>query len=220
MLRQVIARSFRLSRCCISRRLYSTKPPRPDEMPKFRNLIIVSVIGTLIFIQAVNAVDKNKPKNSFSEDEYSRIMSGLKRKISIFSQGDITVHLVPSTISTNKLPDYKESKIIEVRDVAEYYRKQENDRYQALLDETFNVHKENYLSKLPVGTIAMLLGRYMKDRCQKGDTVYVVGFPDSIKEAIKFETEVSVVSSVISNKTTQDFELVKYFQTVDKITTI
>ncbi|AET40354.1 Aim36p Ecym_5618 [Eremothecium cymbalariae DBVPG len=220
MFRSVISTSLRsriLNGCA---RSFSMKVQKKDEPPSFKSIAVVAVIGSIIFVQAVKSLEKTKPKTNYSESEYVNIIQGLKRKVSIFKSGYLKVHLLMPGVPLNKIGSMENAKVINPAEVVEHYRNIPDDKYEALLNNLHDTYGEEYLQKLPNGALVMLLGRYMKEVCHEGDEVYIKNFPETIKDAIKFENEVCVVSSVLTDKGSEDSPVVKYFQTVNKVNTV
>ncbi|KAM3161855.1 Altered inheritance of mitochondria protein 36, mitochondrial [Lachancea thermotolerans] len=199
------------------RSFYSTKPktPRKDELPSFTKIALVGVVGTIIFAEAVKSLDKNQPKNSYSESEYAEVVKNMKRRKVMFSPGELKVQIAVQGVNPGNFHD--RGRIVEPFEVAETYRKMDNDRYQPLLNDLRDTYGDQYVQNLPQGLLVMLIGRYLKDTCQKGDSVLVVDFPLDMSDAIKFENEISVVDKVLFNSPEADSDLAKYYQTVNKV---
>lgn len=218
--RQLLARTRLLS---FSRntfeRNYSTKSPRGDELPSFKKIAVVGLLGTVIFVQTVKSIEKRKPKTSYSEAEFENTMAGLRRRIVLFPQGQFNLNFVlPGVRLKAQQLEGDQVKVISPSEVIEYYRTLAGSKYEALLNDLRNQHgPESYAEKLPPGMTVMLLGRYMKEKCSPGDTLYIIDFPTNIKDAIKFENEVAVVNAVFASEKDQDSDIIKYYQTVEKV---
>lgn len=200
---------------------YSSKPSdssnKNNAGPGFAMIFALAIVGTAIFNEAAKNLDKNMPKNTFTEDEYENVMQGLKRRVAMFPNGELDVQF-----SLEKDP-YKlknllgDSKLYIVpSEVIETYRSIEDDPYEPLLNDVYSKHGAEYLNHLPRGLLVVLLGRYMKDHCRQGDHVVILDFPHSINDAIKFENEVSSVSKLLVTKESLDSDICKYYQTVQK----
>ncbi|CAI4048484.1 Aim36p SKDI_13G2860 [Saccharomyces kudriavzevii IFO 1802] len=202
----------------------SPKPPRIDA-PGFKKIFLVAVIGTLIFVKTVQSLDKNKPKTTLSEEEFENVVKGLKRRVAIFSQGevDIKFSLLPSVDETRRIlgksqcNEISEPQFVDPVKVIDYYRTLKDDRYEALLNECYNKYgPDTYIDNLPTGMLVMLLGRYLKENYKGGDELMIVNFPHSISDATKFENEVSIVSKILIPKELEDSNICKYYETVGK----
>lgn len=207
-----------LFRAIGARHNYATKTAnsrKRDELPSFKKLALVGVIGTVIFVEAVKSLDKNQPKNSYSESEYAEVAKGLRRRKAIFAPGEINVQLATQGVPTKQLGT--RGKVVDPSEIVEYYRQQEGDKYQALLNELLDSHGKHYVEKLPSGMLVMLVGRYLKEVCNGADNVVIANFPLNLKDAIKFENEVCVVDKVLFTESNAGNDLAKYFQTVDKV---
>ncbi|CUS22055.1 LAQU0S04e07140g1_1 [Lachancea quebecensis] len=209
--------SWLLLRNAGKRSSYSTKPkaPRKDELPSFTKIALVGVVGTIIFAEAVKSLDKNQPKNSYSESEYAEVVKNMKRRKVMFPPGELKVQIAVQGVSPGNFHGH--DKIVDPFEVVETYRKIENDKYQPLLNDLKNTYGDQYIKNLPQGLLVMLIGRYLKDNCQKGDNVLVVDFPLDMNDAIKFENEISVVDKVLFSSSEADTNLAKYYQTVNKV---
>lgn len=202
-------------------RFYSspTNNTKRDQPPSFKKIFLVAILGTLIFVQAANSLDKNRPKTSYSETEFENVMQGLKRRVAIFPAGQLDVQFVLSSdVESLKKRMNGSGVFIDPASVVEYYRTSKNDPYEALLNDIFTEqHSADYLSKLPPGMLVMLIGRYMKEKCSPHDQIFIINFPHTIKEAIKFENEVSVISKILVPKDEVESDICKYYQTVNKV---
>lgn len=206
-----------------SRRYASSKQAKTgkDDLPSFKKLIMIGIVGTAIFVKTVGSLDKNKHKTSFSEAEYQQVVNGLKRRVALFQPGEIDMQL--TTIDnikdakakmTNEDPT---AKFIDPKDVVEEHRTNPDDRYKALLDNIYAVFGKDYVHNLPEGLLVNLLVQYVKDNVNQGDKVVIVDFPRNLKDASIFESEVAVASKITVPKSESESDVCKYFDTVDKV---
>ncbi|SCV04334.1 LANO_0G09560g1_1 [Lachancea nothofagi CBS 11611] len=201
-------------------RAYSTpkRQPKKDELPSFTKIAVVGVLGTIVFVEAVKSLDKNKPKNSYSESEFESAMQGVRRRKVMFQPGQVYVQLATAGVPLDVLKTSNpELKVVNSSDAVEHYRQTKDDKYYALLNELQEAHGDKYQEHLPQGLKVMLVGRYLQEQCHDGDQVVVAGFPLSVKDAIKFENEVCVVEKVLFSKSDVESDLARYFQTVNKV---
>ncbi|GAV51768.1 hypothetical protein ZYGR_0AF02390 [Zygosaccharomyces rouxii] len=202
-------------------RKYASKPSRSADRnnagPGFAMIFALAIIGTAIFNEAAKNLDKNKPKNTFTEDEYEHVMQGLKRRVAMFPNGHLDVQFSLQRDSDQLKKLLGDSKVyIDPVQVVENYRSIKDDPYEPLLNEIHSKYGPEYLNYLPQGLLVSLLGRYMKSHCRQGDHVVILDFPHSIKDAIKFENEVSSVSKLLATEESLDSDVCKYYQTVQK----
>ncbi|SCU82022.1 LADA_0C02520g1_1 [Lachancea dasiensis] len=191
---------------------------KKDELPSFTKIALVGLVGSIIFVEAVKSLEKNKPKNSYSESEFATAMQGVKRREVMFKPGDIHIQLATVGIPIAKLrKSNPNASMVDPWEVAEHYRHSQDDRYYALLNEIHEIYGENYLDHLPQGLGVVLVGRYLQDKFHGGDHVVVINFPLSVKDAIKFENEVSVVENVYFGTSSAETDLAQYYQTVNKV---
>ncbi|QLL30470.1 hypothetical protein HG536_0A02870 [Torulaspora globosa] len=195
-----------------------TAGKKTEDAPSFKKIFLVAILGTLVFMQTANSLDKNKPKTSYSEEEFENVMSGLKRRVSLFPAGALEVKLIPRT-SEEILKKVREGSeiVIEPKEVVEYFRGQKDGTYEALLEEVKSKHGADYFEKLPNGMLVMLIGKYMKEKCRTNDRVIIADFPHSIADAIKFENDVCTVSKVVTDKANANSEVCQYYETVRKV---
>ncbi|CCE93655.1 Aim36p TDEL_0G02880 [Torulaspora delbrueckii] len=189
-----------------------------EDAPGFKKIFLVALVGTLMFVQAANSLDKNKPKTSFSEEEFENVMNGLKRRVAMFPAGTLNVKFLPSS-SESILKTIKAgpAAVIDPIEAVEHFRQQKDGIYEALLNDLKSKYGSDYTKKLPSGMLVMLIGKYMKEKCSMNDEVVIVNFPDTIKDAIKFENEVCTVSKVLVPKIDTDSEVCRYYETVHKV---
>lgn len=209
----------RLLRTQAARRMYAAGSKR-DEPPSFKTIALVGLIGTAIFVKAVENLDQNKPRNSFSEYEFDNVMSGLRRRIALFKQDELKVSCIQRGTPLKSVNIPENAKVIKPLEVLQYFRNLPEDKYSALLNENFDIYGDSYIERLPEGLIVALMGKYMKEKCEKGDDVYILDFPNSVSDAIKFENEVSVIDKVVSEKSNSDSAVVKYYETVNKVESV
>ncbi|CAR25769.1 hypothetical protein ZYGR_0A03380 [Zygosaccharomyces rouxii] len=202
-------------------REYASKPAKPaarnNTGPGFAMIFALAIIGTVIFNETAKNLDKNKPRNTFTEEEYEHVMQGLKRRVAMFPDGQLDVQFSLQKDSTQLKKLLGDSKLyIDPGQVVENYRSDREDPYEPLLNEVYSKYGPEYLKYLPQGLLVSLLGRYMKAHCRQGDHVVILDFPHSIKDAIKFENEVSSASKLLVPKESLDSDVCKYYQTVQK----
>lgn len=190
---------------------------RNNKGPGFAMLFALAIVGTMVFKEAAKNLDKNKPKNTFTEDEYEHVMQGLKRRVAIFPNGQLDVQFSLHK-DANKLKKIlgDSRTYIDPNQVVETYRSIDDDPYEPLLNEIHTKHGPQYLDHLPQGLLVSLLGRYMKDHCNIGDEVVILDFPHTIRDAIKFENEVASVSKLLTTKEMTESDICKYYHTVNK----
>ncbi|CCH59399.1 hypothetical protein TBLA_0B05720 [Henningerozyma blattae CBS 6284] len=196
----------------------------------FLKIMFVGVVGTGIFMATVKTLNK-KPKTSYSEQEYANVVGGLRRKIAVFPNNEVNVHFIVASDGNTAKIDKSFIKVIPL-EVAESIRKDENNKYQALLQEYYEKYNDDtskYFENLPVGMMASLLGQYLKNNSKPGDNIALIGYPLTIKEANIFENDVVEISKlVVSQKYLEDldandltaqriFDLVSYYDTVGKV---
>lgn len=202
------------------RRLLSGKVNKAEEPPSFKTIFLVGLVGTAIFVKAVDSLEQNQPKNTYTFSEFDNVMSGLRRRVSVFEQDDLNLHCVQTGVATKKLKIPEDAKVIKPTEAIEFYRNQPEDRFNVLLNDLYEKEGESYFQKLPAGLSVVLIGKYMKEHCKKGDSVYILDFPDNIKDAIKFENEVSVIDKVVVPKSEEGGQVSQYFKTVAKVETV
>lgn len=197
----------------------SAQSRRKDEAPSFKKIFLIGIIGTVIFVEAVRSLDKNKPKTTYSEQEFADVMSGLRRRVAAFPAGQLDVKfiLTGNKKDVEKLVDQYDL-LIDPIEVVEHYRSSTNDSYEALLNDLYDRYgAQKYSQNLPKGLLVMLIGRYMKEKCLPNSTVVIINFPSNIQDSIKFENEVSVVSKIYVPHASMGSEVCKYYQTVKKV---
>lgn len=188
------------------------------EVPSFKNIFFMALIGTGIFVFAVNSIERKK-KATFSDAQYDNMMKGLRRRVILFNPGEVNIQLVYGK-NNNKLPnEIKDTGIvIDPFDVVEQFRSVPNGRFEAMLNDIkseFGVH--NYIYHLPDKMLVSLMKQYIKENCKKGDTITIVDFPNNMSDAMNFENDISQITKIYVPKKDSDADICKYFQTVDKV---
>lgn len=197
----------------------SNKPPKEDVL-SIKKLLLIGLVGTAIFVKAVHSLDKNQPKNSYTPKEYEQVLAGLKRRITLFEPGQVNVILVCSST----LEQVKEQLgndnfiVLDPLTVVDQFRTTEGNRYQALLEKIWaESPNPSYINNLPNGMLISLIKTYMKENIKEGDKVVIINFPESMRDAIRFESDISVVSKVLIPRDFKDSEICKYYETVKKV---
>lgn len=189
-----------------------------------KTIFLVGVIGTAIFVKAVDSLDKKKPKLSYSDVEFEEIVDGLRRKVTIFKPGEINVYFAlfddVVTAKENLGEKAQNYQYINPREVVDQHRLSagDEDRYKALLENIYAKYGEDFMDHLPHGLLVALLGAYMKEHVSQGANVVIVNFPRVIHDAIDFEGDVCTVARMIAPKTDKEVDVCKYYETVNRIT--
>ena len=198
------------------------------DVPSFRNIILMALIGTGIFVFTVDSLDRTQKKTTFSDVEYTNMMKGLRRRVTLFNPGEIDVNLLyPShcnNTSTKKVLNQLEldsNLVIDPFEVIESFRNDPNGRYEAILNDIKSVYGDKeYIHHLPEKMLVSLLRDYIKDHCQIGDKITVINFPSTMSDAMHFENEISQIKQIYIPRDGSDSDICKYFETVDKVTLI
>ena len=212
----------------ITRRYASTKKNSSsgqEELPSFKKLILIGLAGTAVFVLAVRSLDQNKPKTSYSEEEYQQVLNGLKRKVTVFQPGEIDIQL--TTLPDIKTAQKKLSKeqiqsttFIDPKDIIDKHKNTPGDKYKALLENIYKVYIDDYYYHLPQGLLVALMLDYVKENVHNDDKVVIVDFPKTIKDASNFESEIAVISKIYIPKDESENPVCKYFETVEKVTLV
>ncbi|KAG0670814.1 Altered inheritance of mitochondria protein 36, mitochondrial [Maudiozyma exigua] len=196
-----------------------------EELPSFKKLILIGLAGTAVFVLAVRSLDQNKPKTSYSEEEYQQVLNGLKRKVAIFQPGEIDMQL--TTLPDIKAAEKRLSKqeiqstiFIDPKDIVDNHKNTPDDKYKALLENIYKVYANDYYYHLPQGLLVALMLDYVKENVHKDDKVVIVDFPKTIKDASNFESEIAVISKIYIPKDESEDPVCKYFETVNKVTLV
>ncbi|CCK68186.1 Aim36p KNAG_0A05200 [Huiozyma naganishii CBS 8797] len=220
-LRPVIAHTYKRSYSSPAKETVSSTK-KSEEAPGFKKIFLAALLGTGVFILAVDSLDRNQPKTTYTAAEYETVMKGLKRRVTIFEPGQVDIELLCgldakqiAAIVNSKKKD--QLKVIDPLTVVESFRTTKDGVYEALLNiERDKNGEKEYIYHLPTGMLISLLSKYIKDNCQVGDTIIIQAFPLSMQDAIKFENEVAVVGKVFISKTEKDSDICQYFETVHK----
>lgn len=237
-------------RFTLMKNLYSTqrnRSVRPENAPRIRYLAMMVALSFGLLHYVTSQIDKKAPKNSFSEREFQQYEkeTGLKRRHKLISHeknDQYLFYVVPfcHDVSaaekelTKKLPQDKQVKIIEPRELIEKEIEDEK-KYGYLLQELKASGRP-----MPRGLLTALVKEEVElfmntTRGQHDTSIVILNYPQSTEEAIKFENEVSDVKTCL--KLESDFakhlalELAEddvrkvsnvfgYFDTVDKVTSV
>lgn len=177
---------------------------------------MIGVVSFGILGLVVQQVDKNKPKNEFTEDEYNKmVQNGLKRKIKIIPDSDNNeIYLAPHTTGSKiKAQKLEGVFVLDLEDLKQAQKLVKLSRYGPLLLEC-----EEYKAPVPVGVESSIIGleiQKIKQEHPEARKFLICGFPLSINESIKFEDKVATVTKLFVPSTTDD-PVADYFNTVKK----
>lgn len=197
------------------------RKPREQEFPGFKKIFLASIIGTGIFVLAVKQMDHRKPKTEYTEAEYANVMNGLKRRVALFQPGEININVylagarVPKSGKTDSCLNIVPSSVVQ------FYKDEPEGAYEPFLNELYASRSqetldESSLAALPSGMLVSLIGKYMKLKAKRGDTVNILNFPASMKDAFQLENEIGIIDHIYVPKNQEESDICKYFQTVDK----
>ncbi|CCF56789.1 hypothetical protein KAFR_0B04930 [Kazachstania africana CBS 2517] len=215
--------TVQLSPIVSSSRAYSKRPitDAREDAPSFKKIFLIGIVGTVIFVAAARSLDKNQPKTSYSAEEYEQVMKGLRRRVTLFKPGELEVIFVPTgdlaSVQKYYKKDLEKMKYIEPKEIVNLYRNRTDGKYQALLEDIWEMYADDSVNNLPPGLLVSLLESYMKETCQIGDKVVITNFPRTMKDAIKFESEVSVITNIIIPRNEADSDICRYYDTVSKV---
>lgn len=208
------------------RRGYSQASSTPSatkrDIPSFKNIFFTALVCTGIFVFAVDSLERNKKKATYSDSEYAIIMKGLKRRVTMFNPGELDVYLVyPNKKDTNQkiLSTIKSDLVIDPFEVVEEFRLDPEGRYEAILNEIRSSYGETeYIHHLPEKMLVSLIKDHIKRNCVKGQSVTIINFPTTMSDAMNFENEVSQIKKLYVPKSEKDSDICKYFETVNRVT--
>lgn len=211
----------------LTQRSYSQSAPSKlntkRDIPSFANIFFMALVGTGIFVFAVNSLERTKKKTTYADSEYANILKGLRRRVTLFNPGELTVNFIYPTddeIFTKKIlkEEVESGLVIDPFEVVEELRNDPDGRYEAILNDIKSVYADgNYIDHLPEKMLVSLLKDYIKRHCQKGDTVTIINFPKTMSDAMNFENEISQIKQIYIPKGESDSNICKYFETVDKV---
>lgn len=204
---------------------------------EYKYFLLVAAFGTMVYANVVSRIQKQdhsqtwqKNKKEFTESEWNSYMAELNRKSLLLP--DSTCLLVPNC------DDKKKKSILEqlqmgdnlgaVVDLNELIRDQLNDhtkKYNVLLNDTLESKDElstgfkfkfNY--KLRPGLFTQLVNDAITSAPDSTslDKVVILNYPPNVKEAVKFEQNISTNDYLITFETGKDDTVVEYYKTVDK----
>ena len=207
------------------KRGYSQTPPKSNtkrDIPSFKNIFFMALVGTGIFVYAVDSLERSKRKTTFSDSEYASIMKGLKRRVTMFKPGELDVQLIyPNKKEINEkiLSTITSDLVIDPFQVVEEFRTDPEGRYEAILNDIRDTCGEKeFIHNLPEKMLVSLIKDYIRRHCQIGQTVTIINFPTTMSDAMNFENDVSQIKQLYVPKSEKDSDICKYFETVDKVT--
>lgn len=207
-------------------RAYSQNSPKPSttkrDIPSFKNIFFMALVGTGVFVFAVDSLERNKKKATYSDSEYAIIMKGLKRRVTMFNPGELDVHMIyPSKKDVNQkiLSTIKSDSVIDPFEVVESFRLDPEGRYEAILNDIRDTYGEkDYIHHLPEKMLVSLIKDDIKRNCKKGQSVTIINFPTTMSDAMNFENEISQIKQLYVPKSEKNSDICKYFETVDRVT--
>ncbi|KAI0464859.1 Altered inheritance of mitochondria protein 36, mitochondrial [Komagataella kurtzmanii] len=218
-----------------------------DGGPKVRHFLFVGLVGTILFVLVVNKINEQDPKtslakkkNTYSEQEWESYVAGLKRKKQRFdSSSNKEFYAVPFANKNFKQIENLKRKVsksssqedVGVVDINELIAKQINNSESAygLLLKTTLVENDpssqsctySFNWNLAKGIFSKLVCdelTIMINESPQLDRFLLLNFPNNLPEAIKFEQDVANITElIVFNEEQKEDVVVKYFDTVDKV---
>lgn len=188
-------------------RSYSTQPPRRDDAPKFRYIVLLVILGTIGFVYAEKNVRKKKPRE-FSESDYEALKqrAHIMYKKTAFTPEEALVIFVlggpgsgKGTQCANLVRDYNFVHL-SAGDLLRAEQAREDSQYGELIS---NYIKEGKI--VPQEVTIALLKNAMRDSIVKrleddpsaaihdGPVRFLIdGFPRKMDQALIFEDDVCI----------------------------
>lgn len=217
---------------------------RNEDKVDFKWFLLVGVFGTMVYaaiMQRLREQDHSKNlekyKKTFSEEEWAAYIHDTQKK-HLTLENNEECFLIPYTYknkSDSKIVAQVVDKLggaenVGVIDLNELVSKQLSDtsmKYNILFNQTFEsvdeespTLKYNFTYRLKAGIFTQIVNdEILKIREQKNHVgrFVVLNYPPTIKEAIKFEQNISSNDTLlISNENEKSFDIVEYFDAVDK----
>lgn len=220
---------------------------KTDNKIEFKWFLLVGVFGTMVYItvmQRIQEQDHSKNieryKKTFTEEEWEKYINEIQKK-QLTLENNEECYLIPFTfnnknyeksinVTIDKLGGKENIGLIDLNELVDNQLKN-NSKYHILLEHTFEdedlnssgfKYKFNY--KLKPGIFTQIVNDEilrLKSENPKIGRFIILNYPPNIKEAIKFEQNISNkdVLLVLDNKL-NDSDIVQYFDTVDKVINI
>lgn len=205
-------------------RTYSSAPkksskPNGESPPKLRYIFYVSLFSFGLIGFLAPRMDKNKFKNSFTEEEFKEReeKSGLRRRSKLISQDQnqqYTFHIVPYANPKDvakesilkSLPTETQKRFIDPQDLIKKELEEEG-RYAPLLHDLME-KKKNFPRGLLTALVKQEINLFLNTSGAQYDTdLILLNYPQSTEEAIKFENDISDIEDCIVSSGDLDAEL-------------
>lgn len=182
-------------------------PPRKDDAPKFRYIVLVSILGTILFVYAERSVRKKKPRD-FTSDDYEAIKARakLRHKKSAFTPDEALVIFVlggpgsgKGTQCANLVKNF-DFVHLSAGDLLREEQAREGSEYGELISNYIKegkiVPQEVTLGLLKNAMKAEIMKRLDQDPhylTKNGPVRFLIdGFPRKMDQALSFEDNVCV----------------------------
>ena len=219
---------------------------KTDDKIQFKWFLLVGVFGTMVYITVMQRIkeqdhSKNleKYKKTFSEDEWNQYISEIQKK-QLTLENNEECYLIPfankegkNNKKINQLNDkLGGDEYVSVLDLNQLVNEQINNsgKYNILLNQTLESidenndgFKYNFSYKLKPGIFTSIINDEIlkiKEINPKMGRFIILNYPPNIKEAIKFEQNISNKDMLIklnNNNNKNDDDIIQYFETVDKV---
>lgn len=192
---------------CSQVRNYASESENKDKKINLKGFVTVGIFASIILTQVVDAVQKEKPMpRSMSESEYFRQQQRLKRKASRFTEEDKQVYFLKGQSAKDvKIPGIN---VVDPEALVEQEKNDESSMFHALLNDPG-------LNQVPRGLVIDLIGKYLGS--QPNGKFLVLNFPSDVKESTQFEEKIVTIKNLIALKDQDVDDVVKYYNTVQKV---
>lgn len=242
MFRTTAARSlFRLrARPGLGWRTAATSSKVMDDRMQYKWFLLVAAFGTMVYVNVVgriqdqdHASNLEKYKKNFTPEEWDDYISQIERKTMLLENNE-ECYLIPIPGNSketqgivNKLGGKENVFTLDLNDLVKYQLETPNAKYHFVLKDNFEAEAKSnkqgfkyiFTYKLRPGLFTQLVNDAIKVAKEENPTFgrfVVLNYPPTIKEAVKFEQNITTNDFVIKFNKNDDSDIIQYFDTVDK----
>lgn len=206
-----------------------------DDRMQYKWFLLVAAFGTMVYVNVVGRIqDQDHSRNlerykkNFTPQEWDDYISQIERKTMLLDSGE-ECYMMPGGASAKTaatlISKLGEAELLDLNELVRYQLETPSAKYHHVLKD--NLEREvkgsglhyAFTYKLRPGLFTQLVHDAIKAAKERDPSLgrfVVLNYPPTVKEAVKFEQNVTTNDFVVSEGN-DDSDIVQYFQTVDKV---
>lgn len=209
-----------------------------DDRMQYKWFILVAAFGTMVYVNVVNRIQDQdhssnleKYKKNFTPEEWEDYISQIERKSMLLDNNE-QCYLIPFPNKQSVSPIVKKLggddnvRVIDLNALVKHQLDTPSAKYHIVLKDNFESqsNKEDgfqfkFTYKLRPGLFTQLVNdsiKAAKDESPSIGRFLILNYPPTIKEAVKFEQNISTNDIIIKMDKSNNSDIIQYFETVDK----